>query len=363
MKKVVLSFIISVLIIFCYSLPCNALNDSSSILKELDGETKEYLSALGIDSESGDGIENVSLKSVITFLISLVTDRSKRISLIIISVIAVIIVSSVMGSFLEGNSSAKKILNFVSVLCIVTAVIVPLKELIVNAGAVIKTAAIFTDGYIPVLVSLIAASGNPKLAITYNSFAVVLSSFISEISDKIFVPVINMLLAFNILTSFTFENYKHKMFKSVKRLIIIILSLISTVYTGLLTTQSILAVSSDSLTVRGIRFVSGTFIPIVGAGVSESVSSVMSSLSIMRNTTGVVVIVIIVLIFLPIILDLLIWHYALQFCSITADMFENNDISVMLDEMSSVVSLINTVLFYVTFVLIISTGVIIVMGK
>lgn len=361
-KSLTVIFSIFLLLTF-FSFSSNAESGGESVLRNIDSETKEYLEELGVDSESGEGIADVSLKSVFKFLFSLVTDKTKRISGILVIVTAVIIINSIFSSFIGDNTSARTAINYISVLCIVTAIIVPLKELIVNTGAVIKTAAIFTDSYIPVLGAIIAASGNIKLAFTYNSFAIALSAFITEIADNFFIPVVNMLFAFNILTSFTFESYKHKIIKSVKRLIIIILSLISTIYTGLLTTQSILAVSSDSLTVRGIRFFSGTFIPVVGAGVSESVASVMSSLSVMKNTAGVIVIAIILLIFLPIIIELLIWYFALQFCSIAADLFGNNDISEMLEELSSVISLINIILFYITFVLIISTGIIIVSGK
>lgn len=363
MKKVVTIIFAIFILLFLLIIPSNAVQSESSILKNVDSATKEYLEELGIDSESGDGVSEISLKGVFKFLISLVTDKTKRISVYLIIVTAVIITNSILTSFIEGNASAKKAINYISVLCIITAIIVPLKELIINTGVVIKTAAIFTDTYVPILGAIVAASGNVKLAFTYNSFAIALSAFITEVADNFFIPIVNMLFAFNILTSFTFESYKHKIIKSVKRLIIIILSLISTIYTGLLTTQSILAVSSDSLTVRGIRFFSGTFIPIVGAGVSESVASVMSSLSVMKNTAGVVVIVIIILMFLPIIIELLVWYFALQFCSIAADLFGNNDISEMIEELSSVISLVNIILFYITFVLIISTGIIIVSGK
>ncbi|MCH5169813.1 MAG: hypothetical protein J1F24_00865 [Oscillospiraceae bacterium] len=363
MKKVVLILFSVFTLLFILYIPSTAAKSESDVLKNIDSATKEYLEDLGIDTESGEGISDISLKTVFKFLISLVTDKTKRVSGFLIIVIAVIIIDSILSSFIEENASAKTAVNYISVICIITAIIVPLKELIINAGAVIKTAAIFTDSYVPILGAIIAASGNVKLAFTYNSFAIALSAFIAEVADKFFIPVVNMLFAFNILTSFTFESYKHKIIKSVKRLIIIILSLISTIYTGLLTTQSILAVSSDSLTVRGIRFFSGTFIPVVGSGVSESVASVMSSLSVMKNTAGVVVIVIIILIFLPVIIELLVWYFALSFCSITADLFGNNEVSEMIEELSSVISLINIILFYITFVLIISTGIIIVSGK
>lgn len=363
MKKAVSIIFAFVFLMMFFSISSTAANSYEDLLKNVDSSTKEYLEELGIDSDSGEGISDVSLKSVFKFLISLVTDKTKRISVYVITVTAVIITNSILSSFTADNASAKTAINYISVLCIITAIIIPLKELIINAGVVIKTAAIFTDCYIPIFGAIVAASGNVKLAFTYNSFAIALSAFINETADNFFVPVVNMLFAFNILSSFTFESYKHKIIKSVKRLIIIILSLISTIYTGLLTTQSILAVSSDSLTVRGIRFFSGTFIPVVGAGVSESVASVMSSLSVMRNTAGVIVIVIIILIFLPVIIELLVWYFALQFCSIAADLFGNSEISEMIEELSSVISLINIILFYITFVLIISTGIIIISGK
>lgn len=363
MKKVVTILFAIFISLFLLYIPSSAAQCESSVLENVDSATKEYLEELGIDSENGDGVSEVSLKTVYKFLISLITDKTKSISVYLIIITAVIITNSILSAFVEENTSAKTAINYISVLCIITAIIVPLKELIINAGIVIKTAAIFTDSYVPILGAVVAASGNVKLAFTYNSFAIALSAFITEIADNFFIPIVNMLFAFNLLTSFTFESYKHKIIKSVKRLIIIILSLISTIYTGLLTTQSILAVSSDSLTVRGIRFFSGTFIPIVGAGVSESVASVMSSLSVMKNTAGVVVIVVIILIFLPIIIELLVWYFALQFCSVAADLFGNNNISEMIEELSSVISLVNIILFYITFVLIISTGIIIVSGK
>ncbi len=363
MKKVLSIIFTVILLLMFFNISSFAAEGTESILKNVDSATKEYLEELGVDSENGAGISDVSLKSVFKFLFSLVTDKTKRISVYIITVTAVIIMSSMLSSFASDNTSAKTAINFISVICIVSAIIIPLKELIINTGAVIKTAAIFTDSYIPVYGAIIASSGNFKLAFTYNAFAISLSSFIAEVADNFFIPVVNMLFAFNILTSFTFESYKHKIIKSIKRLIIIILSLLSTIYTGLLTTQSILAVSSDSLTVRGIRFFSGTFIPVVGSGVSESVASVMSSLSVMRNTAGVIIIAVILLIFVPVIAELLVWYFALQFCSIAADLFGNCDISEMIEELSSVISLINIILFYITFVLIISTGIIIVSGK
>ena len=168
---------------------------------------------------------------------------------------------------------------------------------------------------------------------------------------------------FSSLSSFSFEGYRERILKTVRKSVVIILSLCSTVLTGLLTTQSILASSSDSVVLKGIRFISGTFVPIVGNGVGDAISSVFSSFLIMRNTLGVFVIIVILLINLPAMVELLVWYFALEICSIVSTMFDLNHMSDVIDSLASVISLINTVLFFVTFVLTISTGVIIIMGK
>ena len=146
-------------------------------------------------------------------------------------------------------------------------------------------------------------------------------------------------------------------------MIVIILSLFSTIYTGLLTTQSILATSSDSIALKGIRFISGAFVPIVGGGVGDAISSVFSSFVIMKNTLGVFVIIVIILINLPVMIELLLWYFALNLCSIVSSMLSLNQITDIIDSLASILSLLNIIMFFVTFVLVISTGVVIVMGK
>ena len=213
------------------------------------------------------------------------------------------------------------------------------------------------------MTSIIVASKNPTLALTYNSFSIFLSSIIANIADKIIVPLFGGILSISILSSISFEKYQDKILKTIRRFIVIILSLFSTIFTGLLTTQSILSYSSDSLLIRGVKFVSGTFVPIVGSGVGDAISSIFSSFVIMKNTLGVFIIIVIILINLPIMIEILIWYFTLGFCSIVSSLLGINSVTDLFENISSVLSLMNIIMFFITFILIISTGIIIVMGK
>lgn len=364
MKKFIL-IVVSVLMLFSiFSFNSFANNtDIQAVWDEVDQQTKEYLEDLGINEISFDDLFNLSPTRVLEFLFDLSFKTGVKVFENVIVIIAILIIISIASAFLKESDKTEKIIFFVGVLTILSIIIVPISRMLTDVATGIKTSMVFVNSYLPVMTAIIVASKNPGLAITYNSFSIFLSSVITTVADKFFMPCVSAILSFNILSSFSFENYRERLVSGFRRGIVVLLALFSTVYTGLLTTQSILASSSDSVVLRGIKFISGAFVPIVGAGVGDALSSVFSSFVIMKNTLGVFVIIVILLINLPVMAELLIWYFALQLCSVISSMLGIKNITDTLDSLSSVISLLNIILFFVTFVLVISTGVIIMMGK
>lgn len=363
MKKVLI-FLSVILLLFTFPISAFATNtDFETVWEATDNQTKEYLEDLGIDELTFEEIFELTPLRVIEFLIDLAFDNGITIVKSITLIIFVLIITAIASSFLRESDKTEQIVNFVCTLIVISIVIAPISRMITDAIAGIKTSTVFVNTYLPVMTAIIIASKNPSLAITYNSFSLFLSSLISNVANSFIMPIISALLSFNILSSFSFENYRDRIIKAIRKMIVIILSLFSTVYTGLLTTQSILATSSDSVVLKGIKFISGAFVPIVGSGVGDAISSVFSSFVIMKNTLGVFVIIVIILINLPVMAELLLWYFSLSLCSIVSSMFNLNQITDIIDSLASILSLINIIMFFVTFVLVISTGVIIMMGK
>lgn len=362
--KNVLIFLSVILLLFSFSISAFASNsDFETVWDATDNQTKEYLQDLGIDELTFEEIFELTPLRVIEFLIDLAFDNGITIVKNITLIIVVLIMTAIASSFLRESDKTEQIVNFVCTLIVISIVIAPISRMITDAIAGIKTSTVFVNSYLPVMTAIIIASKNSALAVTYNSFSLFLSSLISNVANSFLMPIISALLSFNILSSFSFENYRDRIIKAIRKMIVIILSLFSTVYTGLLTTQSILATSSDSVVLKGIKFISGAFVPIVGSGVGDAISSVFSSFVIMKNTLGVFVIIVIILINLPVMVELLLWYFSLSLCSIVSSMFNLNQITDIIDSLASILSLINIIMFFVTFVLVISTGVIIMMGK
>lgn len=366
MKKII-SFLLLVLLIF----PLCTVNayafgtddDIKSVFENIDDDTKSYLEELGIDEFSFEKLFSVNPTRFVELIIGIFKDTGSNVIKYLYLVIAVIIISSVASSFIKTNSGNLKTVEMITSLIIISLTIVSVSRLMLDVTVNLKLCTAFVNLYLPIMTAIIVASKNPALALTYNSFSLVLSSIITAIAEHVFMPLLTLLLSFNILSSFSFEDSKNRIFKTIKKIIIIILSLFSIIYTGLLSTQSLLASSSDSLALRGIKFISGTFIPIVGGNIGETLTSVIGSFEIMRNTFGVFIILVIALINLPVMIELLIWYFALQISVIISSFFNLNSITEILENLSEIVSLINTILFFITFVLITSTGIIITMRQ
>lgn len=364
MKKLLLIIIITIVSLNVLSINVSAVDvDINKVWNEVDSQTKDYLNELGIDELTFKELFDLSPTRVIEFIIKISFNSGIQVFQSIIKIIAILFIISISSAFLKESDRIHNIICFVGILTVLSLVLVPISRMITDVSTGIKTSMIFVNSYIPVMTAIIIASRNPGLAITYNSFSIFLSSIITTVADKVFIPCISAILSFNILSSFSFENFRERIVAGFRRGIVVILALFSTVYTGLLTTQSILASSSDSIALRGIKFISGAFVPVVGAGIGDALSSVFSSFVIMKNTLGVFVIIVIILINLPVMVELLIWYFSLQLCSVISSMLGINNITDTLDSLSSAISILNIILFFVTFVLVISTGVIIIMGK
>jgi stage III sporulation protein AE len=86
---------------------------------------------------------------------------------------------------------------------------------------------------------------------------------------------------------------------------------IMVLYSAVVAYQNIIGVSSDSLTVRTVRFAVGNSVPVIGASLGEAMRSVAGALSSLKGTVGGVGISVILLLVLPCVLSLLLERSAI----------------------------------------------------
>ena len=149
-----------------------------------------------------------------------------------------------------------------------------------------------------------------------------------------------------------------KIISLLKKIISIVLGVLSTVFVGLVTIKGALASSADSVSVKGIKLLAGNTIPIVGGAIGDAYTSVLGSLNLIKGTVGAFGIFAIAAVNIPVITEMLLWMLAVNISSALCGLLGEENATKVLDGVSGVLSLTNTITVFSAVVFILSTGII-----
>ena len=124
------------------------------------------------------------------------------------------------------------------------------------------------------------------------------------------------------------------------------------------TIKGALASSADSVSVKGIKLLAGNTIPIVGGAIGDAYTSVLGSLNLIKGTVGAFGIFAIAAVNIPVITEMLLWMIAVNICSALCGLLGEENAAKVLDGVSGVLSLTNTITVFSAVVFILSTGII-----
>jgi stage III sporulation protein AE len=161
------------------------------------------------------------------------------------------------------------------------------------------------------------------------------------------------------LSCFDIYDFSIKLSKTVKTIYISFLGFVATFFSGIVTLKGVLGAGVDSLTARGVKFVVGKTLPIVGGAVSESYYALISSLSLIRNTVGVFGIVTVVVTVLPTLLQIGGWIIALMLAINIAELSGVEKASGMLSVLKDSLVLLGATIIFSAVIFVVSVGVVI----
>lgn len=379
-KKICLTLLIMLITLFTAGFPASGLydddfsydspeqisdafleeNDADALIDELPDESKEILASLGIEDISYDAVITIDAKTVFSSLLDFFSGRMIspiKYSVIVFGIISLISVLTAA----EGGSLSKSesLFSVAECLAVGTVILVPLSQCISSASSVIKLSNSFMLSLIPVLTALVTVSGNPTAALSCNTMIFALAQIISSAAESVISPFIRMLFSLNIVSAISPEFSLDSLCSMVKKSAAVLLGFAATVFSGLLTVKGVLAGAADTAVLRSAKFVSGSFIPIVGGAVSDALTSLAGSVSIAKNTVGAFGIIAVAIISLPSIIQITSWLICLNILSSAAEILGRKSASRFLSGISSGASLLNTIIILNAVVLIISTGVMI----
>lgn len=337
--------------------------DLSSFEKELDADTYKMLDELGVLDFSYESITGLSFNDIVGLLKSLFQKKSELPIKSSVTVLIFILLSAFLQSLkAESDDSVNMIYSTATALLVATVVLVKLTSTVSLASMAISVASNFVYAFIPVFCSIVVASGGITTGFSTNTTLLILAQGLSFISSNVFMPIVNCYLALGVTSSLRYELNLDKLLSSVKKIITTCISFVSGVFVSVLSVKTAVAGRADMLGLRSIRFAINSVVPVIGSSISEGLLSIQAYSSLIKSSVGIVGVMAVVLVFLPSIIEVVLWRISLTLCVIVSDIFGDKSVSAVLNAFLNTLLLINVILILSMVTTVISFGILIAAG-
>ena len=346
------------------------INDLSKSLKldelyeSLSEESKKALAQIGVSNISANSLSQISFSDVMGQLSDMVLTQSGKVFSSLGIITAVLLLYALSEGFMQNLTAdtMREVLSVVCALCMAGVLVMPVSEVIDAADSAIKTASDFMLSFIPVMVTVLVSCGKTLAGSGYYSLMIFVAEAISQLCSKLITPMLNVFLGVSICSAVVPQLKLQSMTDLFSKTIKWLLSFSFTIFSALLTFRTLIATSIDSVSTRAVRFTMSSFIPVVGAALSEAYKTVQGSVNVLKNGIGVFVIFAVAIVFLPIIIRLMLWNFSISLCKTISQVLSISIPGEMLKSLSTVLSVLLAVVLCIMALFIISTALIITAG-
>lgn len=373
MKKIFTIIIIAVSLVLISSVAVSAeenteensfLYDLSGIYNSLSDEAKHSLENIGAASADPNTLSEISFNSIVAEILDLAGENISSPLKGLISITALLLLSSILSAYKNIlNSDVSAVLNITTTLCITCAVAVPAISVINITANVISTASNLMIAYIPIMVVIMATSGHAVSGASYYSMMLAAGEGVGQLSSKVIVPLLNMFLGLSITSSVSPDINLSGFIGMFSKGIKWILGFGMTIFTAVLALKQLITSSLDDVSTRAVRFTLNSFIPIVGSALSDAYKTVLGSVGLLKSGVGVFVILSVAVVFLPAILQSIMWIFTLWIGKSTAEVLGLPQPAKLLEAINVVFSTMLAILLCIMSIYIISTAIVLIAGK
>ena len=330
----------------------------------LPDDTKSQLDQMGISGVDWNSIQSIQPNSVFSQILKMLGEGVQSPMKALLSLLGIMMLCALLNSMKInlGEKNMGGIMNLIGTLCICMVVITPIVQSIVKLTGVIQGASTFMLACIPVLVGIMIANGQTVTASSYNLLMLGTTNSISFLSAHFLAPCMNIFLGFSVVSAISPTLRLNTLCNTISKIVKWVLGFCMSVFTGLLTIQSLLGGSVDVTTNRTLRFVVSSFVPVVGSALGEALSTVQGCIKVLKGGVGAFGVLAVVFMFLPILIECLLWQMTLTVCAGIGDVFDLKEITSILNAVSKVMSMMLAILLCTMAMMTISTVVVLMMG-
>ncbi|MNI47527.1 Stage III sporulation protein AE precursor [compost metagenome] len=267
---------------------------------------------------------------------------------------------SVLSSLeLDKDSSIKKIAYFICFLTIATILVKTFSDTLIMFRSTIGIVTTLMQIVSPFLMTVLIATGAITSTGIIQPMLLFLASLVSFIINYVVIPLISISVAFNIVNSLTDKIKLTRISKLFSKTAMWTIGVSLTVFLGILSLESSITASVDSLAIKTTQTAVSNFVPVVGKFFSDSFETVVGATKIVSRVGGAVGIIAIVLVtVIPIIKIFSIMVVYNILSALAEPICSETKITKALDMFADTYKTLLGILIGVTILFVISTGII-----
>ena len=372
MKRIVVTLLIIIIpLVSVFTVSASTFSDAleeiggGNLSNSLDQNSQDSLKNLGIDEKDYNSIINLSFSDFFKEILRIAGQEGVTPLSSLALVMCLLLIYSVFDNFRDDLKSRnmQTISDAVFVLIITLSIVTPVVSVVNRAVTSIENAGSFMLLYIPIMVVALITNGQSVTGASYYSFVVMVGEGITWLSSHLIAPLLSVFLGVSVTSSVSSDIKLDGIIRELSKFIKWVIAFVMTVFSGLLTFKTLITTAADTVSTRAVRFTLSSFIPIVGSALSEAYKTIQGSMTLLKTGLGVFVIISIVIVFLPVVINCLLWIISLNISSGVADMLGVKAPSSVLRSCSSVLSTLLVIILCVMAIYVISTAIILTLGS
>ena len=310
---------------------------AGELMDSLPQETQELLRQLGIEGVDWQPLSAVEPQSFFEQMASLAAGELPQPLAAAASIGGVLLLCSLASgmkiSF--GERQLGSVISVTGTLCACAVIAPPVISCIQQTSQLIEGAGAFLLAGVPVLAGLMIACGQPVSASGWTIFLLAAGNAVSFLSSVVLLPVMNIFLGLSLASSVSPEIRLDSLCSAVAKIVRWVLVLVVTIFTGLLSAQSMISASADGAAVKAGKMLAG-FVPVVGGLLGDAMGTVQSCVKLLKSGVGAFGLLAALCLFLPAVLRCLLWIACCTLCSAAGDLLGISEVTAVLRAASQV---------------------------
>ncbi len=307
-------------------------------------EAADILENEGITPDNG-GAAKLTFSGVMRQLTELVREQMRSPLQLLMALCGIVLLCALSANISDcAQDRLSGLFNTVGVLAGAGLAVAAISDVINRTLDLLSSAALFITAFIPIFAGILAVMGKTATASAINAVTLAATQLFSQLAVNFLAPLCGAVMGLSIAGAVHPQLNLSNLGELIKKVVVWTLCLIMTVFMSILSVQTFVTNSADSMLIRTAKFAVSSGVPIVGGTISDAVATVHGSLGVIRSAVGTYGIIAAAVIILPTLINVACYRAAIACAQAASDIFGIKELSALLKSCGAVMAIITAVI-------------------